>query len=52
MPPRLHGFIKPKKEIREKYPGKLGLHPDEPIGTDVMGFHDKMKKFSTLDFAR
>lgn len=52
MPPHLKAFIKPKSEMRDKYPGKLGLHPEEPIGSDVMGYHDKMAKCSTLDFAR
>lgn len=38
--------------MREKYPGKLGLHPDEPIGCDVMGLFDKMDGCSTMEFAR
>ncbi|XP_048563089.1 uncharacterized protein LOC125543685 isoform X1 [Triticum urartu] len=32
VPSHLRMFIKPKDEVREKYPGRLGLHPDEPIG--------------------
>lgn len=52
LPSRVSAFIRPKSEIREKYPGKLGLHPEEPIGSDVMGYHDKMQRCSALDYAR
>lgn len=41
-----------KKEIRETYPWKLGIHPDEPIGTEVMGFDDKMERCSSIDLSK
>lgn len=43
-PPRLPAKIRPKREFREKHPSKLGLHPDEPIGSEVLSFDDKMKR--------
>lgn len=30
----------------------MGLHHEEPIGAEVMGFHDNMVRCSALDFAR
>lgn len=50
--PRLPAKVRPKREFREKHPKKLRLHPDEPIGADVFGFDDKMKRCSDLEKSR
>lgn len=50
--PRPPVLVRPKREFMEKHPAKMGLHPDEPISCDVMGFDDKMKRCSSLDKLR
>lgn len=50
--PRLPVLVRPKREFIEKHPAKIGLHSDEPISCDVMGFDDKMKCCSSLDKLR
>lgn len=50
--PRLPVLVCPKREFIEKHHAKIGLHSDEPISCDVMGFDDKMKCCSSLDKLR